>query len=74
MLLLTQTAKRGWLEVVDLMPYRFHCFQIREDGFQIVVGHLAEEVPWHRCAQRSRANLALSQSLNKCRLVVITNS
>src|SRR5438477_2141206 len=74
MLLFAEPAVSRWLKVVHLMLDRLYCFEKSKDRFQIIVGHPAEVVPGHRCAQRSRANFPRAQCLDECCVVVVTDS
>ena len=70
----TADRTRGrFLRVVDAMLHWRQRSQVREDRFQIVVGHVSEVTPRHDRIQLPRAYLARAQGFNEQRLVVIRN-
>ena len=66
-------TRSGFLRVVDAMLHWRQRSQVREDRFQILVGHVSEVAPRHDRIQLPRAYLARAQSLHEQRLVVIRN-
>lgn len=74
MLPLADAAVSYRLAFVDAVLDRFGRAQIREDGFQIFVGHVGEIPPWHDGIELSRADFARVNDIQEQSFVVIADA
>src|SRR3954470_11008589 len=73
-LVVTTLALSGGLGIIHAVVDRLHGLQVSEDRFQVVIGHILEEPPWHRRIQCTSPDMPSTQRRDEKLLVVIRDA